>query len=73
MLFASLVPFSRRRVSKRSEAQAVARARSRVGVLAMSNSVEDGIIVELEGDEFVIWNPGTVFLIASRNPIISGI
>ena len=68
MLFASLVPFSRRRVSKRSEAQTVARARSRVGVLAMSNSVEDGIIVELDGDEIVVWKPGTVFLIAFKKP-----
>ena len=68
MLFASLVPFSRRRVSKRSEAQTVARARSRVGVLAMSNSVEDGIIVELDGDEIVVWKPGTVFLIALKKP-----
>ena len=68
MLFASLVPFSRRRVSKRSEAQTVARARSRVGVLAMSNSVEDGIIVELDGDEIVVCKPGTVFLIAFKKP-----
>jgi hypothetical protein len=68
MLFASLVPFSRRRVSKRSEAQTVARARFRVGVLAMSNSVENGIIVELDGDEFVVWKPGTVFLIAFKKP-----
>jgi hypothetical protein len=63
-----LFPFSRRRVSKRSEAQTVARARSRVGVLAMSNSVEDGIIVELDGDEIVVWKPGTVFLIALKKP-----
>ena len=34
----------------------------------MSNSVEDGIIVELDGDEFVIWKPGTVFLIAFKKP-----
>ena len=68
MLFASLVPFLRRRVSKRSEAQTVARARSRVGVLAMSNSVEDGIIVGLDGDEIVVWKPRTVFLIALKKP-----
>ena len=68
MLFASLVPFSRRRVSKRSEAQTVARARFRVGVLAMSNSVEDGLIVELDGDEIVVWKPVTVFLIALKKP-----
>ena len=28
----------------------------------MSNSVEEGIIVELDGDEIVVWKPGTVFL-----------
>ena len=34
----------------------------------MSNSVEEGIIVELDGDEFVVWKPGTVFLIAFKKP-----
>jgi hypothetical protein len=68
MLFRVPCSLSRRRVSKRSEAQTVARARSRVGVLAMSNSVEDGIIVELDGDEIVVWKPGTVFLIALKRP-----
>jgi hypothetical protein len=34
----------------------------------MSNSVEDGIIVELDGDEIVVWKPGTVFLIAFKKP-----
>ena len=34
----------------------------------MSNSVENGIIVELDGDEFVVWKPGTVFLIAFNKP-----
>jgi hypothetical protein len=34
----------------------------------MSNSVEDGIIVELDGDEIVVWKPGTVFLIALKRP-----
>jgi hypothetical protein len=34
----------------------------------MSNSVEDGIIVELDRGEFVIWKPGTVFLIAFKKP-----
>ena len=39
----------------------------------MSNSVEDGIIVELDGDEIVVWKPGTVFLIAFKKPHHSGI
>ena len=34
----------------------------------MSNSVENRIIVELDGDEFVVWKPGTVFLIAFKKP-----
>ena len=34
----------------------------------MSNSVEEGIIVELDGDEIVVWKPGTVFLIALKKP-----
>ena len=34
----------------------------------MSNSVEDGIIVELDGDEIVVWKLGTVFLIALKKP-----
>jgi hypothetical protein len=34
----------------------------------MSNSVEDGIIVELDGDEIVVWKPATVFLIALKKP-----
>jgi hypothetical protein len=34
----------------------------------MSNSVEDGIIVELDGDEIVVWKPGTDFLIAFKKP-----
>ena len=34
----------------------------------MSNSIEDGIIVELDGDEIVVWKPGTVFLIALTKP-----
>ena len=34
----------------------------------MSNSVEDGTMVELDGDEFVVWKPGTVFLIAFKKP-----
>ena len=34
----------------------------------MSNSVEEGIIVELDGDEIVVWKPGTVFLIAFKKP-----
>jgi hypothetical protein len=33
----------------------------------MSNSVErDGIIVELDVDEIVVWKPGTVFLLAFK-------
>ena len=35
----------------------------------MSTSVEDGIIIELDGDEIVVWKNG--FLIALRNLIIA--
>ena len=34
----------------------------------MSNSVEDGIINELDGNEIVVWKPGTVFLTAFKKP-----
>ena len=34
----------------------------------MSNSVEDGIIVELDGDEIVVRKSGTVCLIAFKKP-----
>jgi hypothetical protein len=45
-----------------------ATARSPSGVLAMSNSVEDGIIVEFDSDEIVVRKPGMVFLIAFKKP-----
>ena len=34
----------------------------------MSNSVEDGTIVELGGNKIVAWKPGTVFLTAFKKP-----
>ena len=34
----------------------------------MSNSVEEGILVELDGNEIVVWKPGTVFLITFKKP-----
>jgi hypothetical protein len=32
----------------------------------MSNSERDGIIVKLDGDEIVVWKPGTLFLVAFK-------
>ena len=34
----------------------------------MSNSVEDGTIVDLGGNKIVAWKPGTVFLTAFKKP-----
>jgi hypothetical protein len=34
----------------------------------MSNSVEDGTVVELDGNKIVVWKPGTVFLSAFKKP-----
>jgi hypothetical protein len=34
----------------------------------MSIRVVDGIIVEFDGDEIVVWKQGTVFLIAFKKP-----